>query len=277
MLYKSKQACAYADDIALIARNLPALEEMVKTIERAGKSAGLVFNVDKTKYMKTEANNIIPARPSTQFIKISNYKFEKISNFTYLGVKISNKGLISEEINNRIILGNRAYYANLNLIKSRLLTKSTKVKLYKTLIRPVVSYAAETWTLNNGDENALRIFERKIMRRIYGPICESGLWRIRSNIEIDQILKGEDIVRFIKSLRISWLGHVERMGIDRTPKNLLHNNIIGVKRKGRPRKRWLQDVEQDLSRMGIRGWREKAQQRDDWRRIVRETKAHKGL
>jgi hypothetical protein len=55
------------------------------------------------------------------------------------------------------------------------------MKFYRALIRPVVTYAADIWTLNISDENALRIFERKVITKIYGPVCEDGVWRVRSN------------------------------------------------------------------------------------------------
>jgi hypothetical protein len=73
----------------------------------------------------------------------------------FLGVLLNNKGTISEEINKRIMTGNKAYYANSQLLKSTLLARSAKLKLYRTLIRPVVTYAAETWTLNISYEHAL--------------------------------------------------------------------------------------------------------------------------
>ena len=77
--------------------------------------------------------------------------------------------------------------------------KRTKLKLYKTLIRPVVTYGVETWTMKIEDENNLCIFERKIVHRIYGPLYINGEWRIKSNKEIDQLLECENIVSFIKS------------------------------------------------------------------------------
>jgi hypothetical protein len=67
------------------------------------------------------------------------------------------------------------------------------------------------------------------------------------------------------------------MDSERTPKCLLNGELFGVRRRGRPRKRWLQDVKDDLRRMRIGKWKEKAQERNTWRLIVKEAKAHQGL
>ena len=114
--------------------------------------------------------------------------------------------------------GNRTYFAAISLFRSRLLSRATKIILYKTLIRPVVSYGAEAWTLTKKEEQALLIFERKIFRRIYGPKYENREWKIRTNRELEEMSKGENIVKWIKRQRISWLGHLERMEEDRMPK-----------------------------------------------------------
>ena len=167
----------------------------------------------------------------TTNISIGQYTFEKVKSFLYLGATLNHNGTVTEEISKRIITANKAYYANIKLLKSSVLSRTTKLKIYRTLIRPVITYAAETWTLSHSDENALRIFERKIIRKIYGPVCENGIWRVRSNLEIDKILKGEDLVRFVKSLRLRWLGHMERTETGRTPKKLLTGEIIGVRRR----------------------------------------------
>jgi hypothetical protein len=150
------------------------------------------------------------------------------------------------------------------------------MKLYRTLIRPVVTYAAETWTLNISDENALWIFERKVIRKIYSTVYEGGVWRVRSNSEINSLLQGEDTVRHAISLRLSWLGHVEHTESERTPKCLLNGELFGVRRKGRPRKRWLQDVKDDRRRMRIGKWKEKAQEQNTWRLIVKTPEPTKG-
>jgi len=71
------------------------------------------------------------------------------------------------------------------------------MKIYKTITRPVVTYSSETWTLTTKDENNLRIFERQILRKIFGPVNIVNIWGIRNNMEIDKLIEGADIVRSI--------------------------------------------------------------------------------
>jgi len=121
---------------------------------------------------------------------------------------------------------------------SRALNRSLKLKIYKTLIRPVVTYGCEAWTLTSQNEQQLRIFERKILRKIFGPVKdEDGFWRIRKNHELDELIGNADIVRFIKSRRIAWLGHVMRMDGMRIPRRILEWKPIDRRIRGRPRKR----------------------------------------
>jgi len=88
---------------------------------------------------------------------------------------------------------------------------------------------------------------------------------------------GEDIVRSIKAQRIQWLDHVEGMDETAMPKRVLKGRLYAKRRIGRPKIRWLEEVITDLRRMGISGWMEKARNRDQWRRIFEEAKAHPGL
>jgi len=88
---------------------------------------------------------------------------------------------VEKEIQRSILAGNRTYFAAIIHSRSRLLSRATKTMLYKTLIRPVVSYGAETWMLTKKEEKILLIFERKIFRRKYGPKYENGEWKSRTN------------------------------------------------------------------------------------------------
>jgi len=109
------------------------------------------------------------------------------------------------------------------------------MKIYKTIIRPVVMYSSETWALTAKDENNLRIFERQILRKIFGPVNIDNIWRIRNNMEIDKLTEGADIVRFIKAQRIKWLGHIKRMDQARPITKLLDWKPMGTRPVGRPR------------------------------------------
>ena len=85
------------------------------------------------------------------------------------------------------------------------------------------------------EERALAVFERKILWKIYGPVKENELWRIRRNDELEGIIKGENIVRFIKCQRIRWLGHIERMQDTAIPKKMLYGELYATRRRGRPK------------------------------------------
>ena len=270
---KSKQVCAYADDICLVARNMQSLEEMFHQIKSKGEEMGLKINVDKTKYMQMSRQG---EHESTQDLKLDDCVFQRVQAFPYLGVDLNDKARMMDEIEKRIMAGNRAYYANLKLLRSTLLSRTTKVRLYRTLIRPIVTYGAETWVISTVAANKLRVFERKILRKIFGAVCVGGEWRVRTNDELQHLYHQEDIVQFIKARRIDWLGHVERMPT-RMPNSILHARMMGTRRMGRPRTRWLQDVEGDLKKLGIRNWKRRAQDRSEWRTTVRQAKAHPGL
>jgi len=131
--------------------------------------------------------------------------------------------------------------------------------------------------LTKKEGQALLIFERKIFRRIYGPRYENGEWKRRTNRELEKMSKGENIVKFIKGQRLSWLGHLERMEDDRMPKKIFTQELEGTKRRGRPRKGWKEEIERDLQVLGVRRWRELVADRKKWKDIVRQAKAHSGL
>jgi hypothetical protein len=133
------------------------------------------------------------------------------------------------------------------------------------------------WTLTKENELSLQIFERKIIRKIYGPIKMNEEWKIRINEEIENILENENIVRLIKAQRLRWLGHVVRMGEDRLTKRILQEKIFSSRRRGGPKLRWLDDVKKDLHIMRVTKWEEKVRNREEWRQIVEEAKVHPGL
>ena len=111
------------------------------------------------------------------------------------------------------------------MLQSKLISKRANMKLYHSVIRPIVTYSSKTWILKESIINKLLVFERKILRKIFGPNNESGTWRIKTNKELDEIIKRKNIINFIRTQRLSWLGHIERMQDTRMVKAIYSWNL----------------------------------------------------
>jgi len=271
---KSNQICAYADDIVIVTGSATRLRQVYREVDEKTQLMRLIVNEKKIKDMTVPATQ---KGRQTQNWKVGDKVFERVSSFKYLGNLIRKEGRISECVKDRIQVGNRPCAANHHMLKSKIIKRSAKIQIYKTLIRPVVTYGSETWTLTKSDENLLRIFEKKILQKIYGPIHEGDIWRIRNNEELNRFINGEDIVKFIKSQRIRWLGHLKRMEEGAMPVKMLEGRPFIGRRKGSPRLRWMDDVVADLKLMKIKQWMEKMKDREKWRLVVEEAKAHRRL
>jgi len=114
----------------------------------------------------------------------------------------------------------------------------------------------------------VRIFERQILRNIFGPVNTDSIWRIQNNTEIDKLIEGADIVRFIKVQRVKWLGYIQRMDRARPTGKLLDWRPVGTSPVGRPRQRWQGDVMEDLKKLKVKNWKETARDRRTWRDLA---------
>jgi len=153
--------------------------------------------------------------------------------------------------------------------KASLYKKNAKLKLYFSVIRSVVTYACETWILKETITNRLMFFERKILRKIFGPTCENGSWRIKTNEELDKLIKHENIINFARSQRLGWYGHIERMQDTRMVKAIHAWKPISKRPKGRPKIRWVDDVKKDLQRLKVPNWKTLVQERGRWKWLGR--------
>jgi hypothetical protein len=158
-------------------------------------------------------------------------------------------------------------------LASLLLARNVKVKVYKTLILPVVSYGCKTWTLTLREEHRLRVSENRVLRRIFGPKRDevTGEWRKLHIEELHNLYSSPDIFRQIKSRRMRWAGHAARMGEERKLYKVLVGKPEGKRPLGRPRHRWEDGIIKDLREIGLGGvdWIRLAQDWDRWRAVVR--------
>ena len=139
--------------------------------------------------------------------------------------------------------------------------------MYKVLIRPVALYACGAWTTTMTDEKRLATFERKVLRRIFGPKRDAlGDFELRTNREVEELYGETNIIGVLKSSRLGWAGHVWRSG---GPIVLATDWEPDTRRpRGRPRQRWKDRITKDASRLGVNDGKELAQDRDRWRLVV---------
>jgi len=133
-----------------------------------------------------------------------------------------------------------------------MVTKQSKLKLYRTVIRPTVTSASETWVLKETITQKLLVFERKILRRIFGPTKENQIWRVKTIEELDKLIKHKNIIIYVKTQRLSWFGHVQRMPHTRTVNKIFNWKPLTKRSQGRPKYRWEDNIKQDICQMKIK-------------------------
>jgi hypothetical protein len=159
-----KQICTYAEDIVIIGRTKQVLIDTYCKLKQEALMAGLIVNISKTKHLHCTRKTIQPTQ-----LNIGGEQLEQVNSFIYLGTMVNTDNSIKEEIKERIAARNRTYHAHKILFTSKLMSRNVKLHLYNILIQPTVTYASETWLLKENVINKLMMFERKIMRKIYGP------------------------------------------------------------------------------------------------------------
>jgi len=163
--------------------------------------------------------------------------------------------------------------ANKVLFQSKLVSRRSKLKLYQTVIRPVVVYRCETWVLYENIIQKLSVFERKILRRIFGPIKKKdGSWKIKTNMELGKLIKNRNIINYVKAQRLSWFGHIHRKPETSIVRKIYKWQPYVTRPAGRPKHRWDDDVRNDLRRMKLLKWSEQAQDRLEWKKIFEKAK-----
>jgi len=161
-------------------------------------------SVIKTKYAVMSRDQTAELRHS---MKIGNSSFEREEEFRYLGTTLTNQNFMQEEIKSRLKLRNACCHSVQNLLSSSLLCKNLKTKIYRTIILPIL-YGCATWSLTLRVERRLRVFENRVLRRIFGRKRDeiTREWRKLHNEERNDLFPSPNIVRVTKSRGIRWPG-----------------------------------------------------------------------
>ena len=166
----------------------------------------------------------------------------------------------------RLKSANDCYYSVQNLLFSILLSKNVNIKIYRTIILPVVLHGCETWSLTLREESRMRVFENMILRNIFGPksIEVREEWRRLHNEQPYVLYSSANIIRVIRSRRLRWAGRVARMGARRGAYEVLVGKLEGRTPLGKPKRRCENNIKMDLRDVGWGGmdWIDLAENRE---------------
>jgi hypothetical protein len=138
------------------------------------------------------------------------------------------------------------------IVLNKNLNKNVNIKIYRRVILSVVLYGCEIWSSTLREESRLRVFENRVLRRIFGPKRDevTGEWKRLHNKELYAVYSSPNIIRVITSRRLRWAGHVARMGERRGAYRALMGKPEGRRPLGRPRRRWEDNIKMDLREVG---------------------------
>jgi sorting nexin-29 len=160
------QLLVYADDVYLLGDSIDAIREKAETLVEASGDVGLEINGEKSTCVIMYRHR---SSGENQNLRIANESFGNVAKFKYLGTTITNQNDIHDEIKSRLNSGNACYHSVQNLLSSVSYQKNLKIKIYKTIILPVVLYGCETCSVTLREEHRFRDFENRVLRKIFGP------------------------------------------------------------------------------------------------------------
>jgi len=194
------QFLCYANDVNILGGSVHTIKKYTEALLVGSKGFGLEMNADKNKYMVMSRDQ---NEGRSHNIKIDNSSFEGVDQFKYFGTNLTYQTSNHEEIKSRLKSGNACYHFMQNLLSSSLLSKNFKIEICRTIVLLLVLYGCETWPLTLTEERRLRVFENKVLRRIFGPKRDEvmGEQIKQHNKKLNDMYSSPNIVRIRKSRR----------------------------------------------------------------------------
>lgn len=228
----------FADDICIWGENKEEVQEQINQWTEIAKEYGLHFSAEKSEVV------VLMQKQDNGCVTMYGEPLKKVEQFKYLGSMISNDGTSGKELNRRIQLGSGFYNIVKDLIWNPHVPIKCKKTIYQTYFVPIITYGAETWVMKAREESRLQAAEMRFLRSMIGKTRRD---RVR-NVDVRKRIDVERLQERAERTRLKWYGHVRRMDENRLPKKYFQMNIEGTRKQGRPRLRWNDQINKDITK-----------------------------
>ena len=235
----------YADDIALIACNMPALQARMTQMASICSRANMQLST-KTKVQHLQApGSSAPPQPNLQ---LPGLEIEATDTFLYLGSEVNSTLNLDAVIRDRLAKASAVFGQLARIWTATSLPARIKATMYLTLVRPIALYGAETWILTASQESILDVQDMRWIRRLTGTLLSQQLYNTDIRAKAQCPVPLSEVCR---QYRLRYYGHLSRMAPDRAPLIALHGSAPGPRRPGRPPATWLALLAADAQTRGL--------------------------
>jgi len=248
----------FADDLVVMADTEDQLQERWQRWQIGMEKVGLKVNTKKTEVMVSSRN-----RTRIKITDRNGEELNQVDKFKYLGTTLSEEGGSEMAVRARITAAWNKWRQCSGVLYDRKMPRKLKVKIYNTVIRPVLTYGAETWVMRKKEERLIQSTEMRMLRRIKGITKRDR----EKNENIRRELGVPNIVEKVREARLRWFGHLQRAEEEHPAKTVMNHHVHGNRGRGRPKKRWRDNITEDMKMLHLK--KEDAEDRTTWRARIR--------
>ena len=249
----------FADDVVLVTRTREEAERKLEMWRRALEDRGLKISRTKTEYLWFNGEN------QGEGIKIEQAEVKRTKSFKYLGSYVTENGDMDEEISQRIKSAWYNWKKVSGVLCDNKISARLKGKVYKSVVRPALLYSSETWPMKRAQERRMEVAEMRMLRWMCGVTRRDRI----KNAYIRGTVKVTEITKKMQERRLRWFGHVMRKEEESVCRRVMNMEVPGKRRRGRPKKRWKDTLNEDMREKDIQV--NDTQDRCRWRRLIRNS------